>query len=262
MATAVKRKHVNPYIAGCVVRRHAKAYLWTNPDGERSAYPFSYFVYDPPIMLQSKEAWGITDSGITYNLRQGTNIYDAFDVVGYDNYPNPSDVLEEWENGWMSTLAPTKVGNGMKLLTPGKSRVIAIHSRGWIDDYRPYREQYIDVPTVQNCFLPDDNPERRVHLKGDNMCASLHWQHVVGGDREKRLDRRVERTIGQKTYAGVMPIDGVEPECHYAAIAWRPVDEIHVVDTGIDDNAIKEALDWLINATAIPAALPIFVTDN
>ena len=40
------------------------------------------------------------------------------------------------------------------------------------------------------------------------------------------------------------------------------MDEIHVVDTGIDDNAIKEALDWLINATAIPAALPIFVTDN
>lgn len=257
----VTHKHVNPYIAGCVVRRHAKAYLWTDPDKSTGIFPFSYFVYDPPIMLPSLEAWGMTSTGITYNLRAGTDIYDAYDVVGCDNYPNSSDVLEEWENGWMSTLAP-QMGNGMKLLVPGKSRVIAVHARGWIDDYRPYREKYIDIPDRDRCLLAKDDPERKVHVAGDIMCAALHWQHVVGGDREKRLDRRVERTIGQKTYAGVMPIDGVEPACHYAAIAWRPVDEIHLVDTGIDDNAIKDALDWLCNATAIPAQLPIFVTDN
>jgi hypothetical protein len=258
----VQRKHVNLYKAGCVIRLHKKLYFWTKPErfhDTTGQYPFTYYVYDPPIYVPDLVSWGLCSEGVTYF--QSGGIWHAQKVIGRDNYPNTADVLEEWLNGWASTLVPM-MGEGLKLLTPGKSRLLIYHGGGWIDEYKDYRDDYISVLNREICMLPNSDPRRSAHLDGEDMCASLHWQHVTGGDREKRLDRRVERTIGQCTYPAVMPIDGEEPTEHYALVAWRPIDELHLVDTGIDDNAIQEAIDWLTGATGIPAQLPIFVTDN
>jgi len=262
--STVSTKHVNLYTAGCVTRRHGYMYLWTKPERFEQRlgyYPLAYYVKDPPVFLTGGlTAWGLCSQGITY--QQYGNVTHAFTVVGMDNYPNAADVLEEWLNGWPSTLAPDN-SNAIKMLTPGESKLFVVHGRGWINDWKPYRDNFIDVGRGL-CLLPDNDPQHLPHLKGEDMCAALHWQHIIGKELErvKAKDRRAERHIGQHVYPAVMPINGVEPECSYAIIAWRPVDEIHVVDKGIDDLAIQEAIEWLTGAAGVPCQLPVFVTDN
>jgi hypothetical protein len=256
----VGRKHVTLYQAGCGTRRNYKAYLQTNHSWFEQ-YPLSYFVYDPPIHVESLLDWGLCDQGISY--MQSGGVYHAMTVVGLENYPNVADILEEWKNGWSSTLVPL-MGEGVRLLTPVKSRLLIFSRAGWLPEYKKYRKSYIELETINECFLPDVDPIRKEHLKGKDMCASLHWQHVTGGTLiDTREPRKVGRKIGQAYYEAVGPIDEI-PATDYALVAWRPIDELNLIDPAeaVDKSPLDEALEFLLGSTGTPCQLPIFLTDN
>jgi hypothetical protein len=252
----VARKHVNPYIAGCDRRRHGKAYLTTDVMKWLDMYPMSYFLYDPPILVEDELAWGICDQGVSYT--NSGNVWHAQTIVGRTNYWNTADVLMEIMNGWASALAPL-TGEKIKLLQPGGiSRRLIFHRAGWIDNYDLYRREYVKVPNIQECMLPEDSPQRQAHLEGKEMCASLHWQHVENGT--KRINRLTTREVGELKYTAVRPIENNPPKDRLALVAWLPIDEIDLVDSDEmeDKSDIATALEFLAGQTA----LPLFVTNN
>jgi hypothetical protein len=256
MVGTVQKKRVNPYEAGCIVRRHGKGYLTTNTEEWLEKYPLSYFLYDPPILVEDMKAWGICDQGVTYTTSGG--VVHAQTVVGRGNYPNTADILMEILNGWASALVPL-VGDKVKLLEPGgRSRRLIFHRGGWIDNYNPYRAFYQPLDRIQECMLPDEDPRRREHLAGNEMCASLHWQHVEGG--KDNGSRHVMRQIGEMTYEAIAPMEEHPPQEQVALVAWLPIDEIDIVDNpDIEDKSpVMEALSFLAHQTA----LPVYITDN
>jgi len=256
----IHKKHVTLYQAGCGTRRNYKGYLFTNHSWFEQ-YPLSYFVYDPPILVENLLDWGLCDQGISYMESGG--IHHAMTVVGQENYRNVADILEEWRNGWASTLVPL-VGEGVKLLTPTRSRLLIFSRAGWIDEFKDYRKGYVSLDDVDECFLAVEDPERKKHIKGKDMCASLHWQHVVGGSPVSPGSREITRKIGQAIYKAVAPLEEVLPTEHYALVAWRPIDELDIIDPleATDRSPLDEALEFLLGSTGTPCQLPIFLTDN
>ena len=251
------RKQVKPYEAGCITRRHGKAYLTTDTKKWLTQYPLSYFLYDPPILVEDEKSWGICDQGVSYIESGG--IWHAQTVVGRHHYPNTADILMEILNGWASSLVPL-VGDKIKLLQPGGiSRRLIFHRGGWIINHKEYREEYQSLNVIQTCMLPNDHPDRSAHVKGETMCASLHWQHVTGG-KANGDDRYIERKIGEMVYNAVAPLEKCPPEEQMALVAWLPIDEIDIVNNEDmqDKSPVVQALEFLAGQTS----LPIFITDN
>jgi hypothetical protein len=260
MGIITQRKHVTPYVAGCKVRKHGKGYLNTNSRKWISQYGLAYFLYDPPISISPEEEviYGLCDQGISYITDPSTGILHAQNVVGRNNYPNTADVLMEILNGWASALVPLQ-GENVKLLEPIKSRRLIYHRGGYLHNYGDYRREYLQLSNIQQCMLPESDDRYLAHIRGDDMCASLHWQHVIGGNQEKD-SRHTVRTIGEMVYDAYAPIENWPPEEGLALIGWLPIDEINIVDSEeIDDkSAIDEALAFLVGQTS----MPIYVTDH
>jgi hypothetical protein len=254
-ATVYRRKRVNPYIAGCDRRRHSKAYLTTNTRHWLEQYPLSYFLYDPPILVDDEIAWGVCDQGVSYFESGG--IWHAKTIVGRGNYFNAADILMEFTNGWGSALAPL-IGDGIKKLTPVESRRLIFHRGGWIDNFKKYRDEYKPLSMIQECMLPV-GPDRDAHLEGKEMCASLHWQHVERGKRNPN-DRYTVVEVGEMTYDAVAPIEDHPPQDKLALIAWMPIDEINIVDS--PDISDKSEIDDALAFLAGQCALPVYLTDN
>lgn len=254
----VVRKQVMPYWAGCEVRRHGKAYLTTNSRKWLEKYPLSYFLYDPPILIdeETEKDLGICDQGISY-IQDNNGIWHAQNVIGRSSYHNTADILMEIVNGWASALVPL-IGDGVKNLTPIQSHRMIYHRGGYIDEFEEYRKQYKDLSLIQKCMLPDDDPMRPAHLSGEIMCASLHWQHVEGGSNFN--NRYIVRQVGEAMYDAVAPIPDVKPTERLALVAWLPIDEIDVVDNvDIEDkSAINDALAFLAGMNS----MPVYVTNN
>lgn len=255
MVGTVSKKRVKPYVAGCDTRRHGKAYLTTNTKKWLDKYPLSYFLYDPPILVEDETAWGVCDQGVSYTANGG--IWHAQTIVGRSNYYNTADILMEITNGWGSALAPL-IGDQIKLLQPAQSRRLIFHRGGFIDNYEQYRIDYQPLAAVQECMLPEGD-ERDLHIAGKEMCASLHWQHVEGGRRNPN-DRYTVCQVGEMTYDAVAPIENRPPMDKLALVAWLPIDEINIVDNDemLDKSPIEKALEFL----AGHSALPVYVTDN
>ena len=265
-------KHVSPYLAGCTVRRHGKLYAVTETDNYDKDYALSYQVLCPPHYIGTEEvmwSWGVSAQGVGFYKVNG--ILHLLSCIGADNYPNVADTLEEWLNGWASTLLPQNDPR-LRQLTPGPngSRILFFHSRGHLTDFKTYRENFLQTRRPE-CLLPDDEEhkaQRQRHLDGDEMCAGLHWQHVLKGMNSQKKDvdptrRYVDRTIGELTYRAVGPINHKEiPPAEYAIVAWRPIDRFDIVDNeAIDDKSeVEKALEFLLGQGAIP--MPVFRTDH
>lgn len=260
----VAKKRVAPYVAGCDRRRHGKAYLVTDTGRWLDQYSLSYFLYDPPIHYtpEDEKLWGLCDQGVSYVEAGG--VWHAQTIVGRGHvngdigYYNAADILMEIQNGWASALAPLQ-GDQVRLLEPGgKSRRLIFHRGGWIHNYQEYRQDYRDLHGIQECMLPKGSDAYKRHIAGEEMCASLHWQHVEGGT--KRIKRLTTRRIGELTYEAYRPIEGHPPQDDLALVAWLPIDEIHIVDNEDmqDKSPVAKALEFLSAQTS----LPIFITDN
>jgi hypothetical protein len=219
-------------------------------------YPFSYFVKDPPILVEDPSAWGLNPQGISYIESGG--YWHALDWIGANNYPNVADILEELLNGWCSGLLPLTDKEHIRLLVPHQSRRLLFHPHGWIENFKVYRDAWVDDGKRDVCLLPDNDPRREEHIRGEDMCAALHWQVVEGG--KLGSGRFTTRKIGDCTYEAIAPMKGEPPIYKLAHIMWLPIDEIHVIDSEAekDKDPVFEALDFLAGLNSIP----VFVVNN
>ena len=213
-------------------------------------FPLSYFLFDPPILVENPTAWGLSAQGISY-VKKG-DVYHAQDWIGMDSYPNAADVLEECVNIGGSGLVP--LTNQIGQLTPGKSRRLLFHPAGHLYNAQPYKEQLLSGNSFPDCAKPVDSPEYKLHRAINNqMCSMLHWQHVEGG--VVNFGRTVTRKIGDTSYFAASPIQEAKPDQALALIAWLPIDELHIVQG--DDDKVNKALELLSKISD----LPFFVTN-
>ena len=248
--THIKHKHVDQHLAGCGLRRQGKTYMYSDMKKHLEKYPFQYFVYDPPILIEDPVVWGICPQGISYIFKEG--YYHAVDWIGENNYPNAADILEEAFRFGGSGLVPLNSQIGK--LTMGKSRRLLVHPRGYLENNKSYKEQYLALEKIPHCFRQKGFQQ---HIKPENKepCASLHWQTVTGGTTS--IGRHTVRTVGSTVYDAVAPIENETPKFSIAIIGWFPIDELHVVHTD-DKSEIDRALDLL---KSINSNIPTFITD-
>jgi hypothetical protein len=246
----IKQKQMVQHLAGCGLRRQGKVYMYSDMKKHLEKYPFGYFLYDPPILIEDPANWGICPQGISYIFKDG--VYHAVDWIGVNNYPNASDILEEAFQVGGSGLVPLNLQ--LDKLTMGKSRRLLVHPHGWLQNNQPYKREYQNLPQVPECFRPIGS---RQHKKPsvNEPCASLHWQTVEGGNVIS--ERYVQRTVGSTTYNAVAPLTTEKPVFSLAIIGWLPIDELHVVNSE-DKSDLDKALDLLKNLTS---DMPVFLTN-
>ena len=246
----LKHKHVAQHLAGCGVRRQGKTYMYSDMKKHLEKYPFGYFLYDPPILIEDPTVWGICPQGISYIFKEG--YYHAVDWIGENNYPNSADILEEAFNLGGSGLVPLNPQVGK--LTMGKSRRLLVHPRGYLKNNKLYKEEFLALEKIPRCFRPK-GLQQHTHPYIAEPCASLHWQTVTGG--LPTIGRYVQRTVGDTTYAAASPIEGEKPDFGIAIIGWFPIDELHLVYSD-DRSDMDKALDLLKN---INSSIPTYITD-
>lgn len=246
----IKHKHINNHIAGCGTRRQGKVYMYSDLQKHLSKYPFGYFLYDPPILINDLTTWGICAQGISYIFKEG--YYHAVDWIGENNYPNAADILEEAFNFGGSGLVPLNPQIGK--LTMGKSRRLLVHPNGYLKNNKVYKENVLALEKIPQCFRPKGFQQ---HIKPNinEPCASLHWQTVTGGTPSS--DRYITRTIGDTVYKAVAPIPGEDPIFGIAIIGWFPIDELHVIYSD-DRSDMDKALSLLKD---INSSIPTYITD-
>lgn len=257
-SSTVTKKQIHPYSAGCGTRRHGHAYLVTNTKKWLERYPFGYFVYDPPVLVEDPLSWGLSAIGLSYMENGG--FWHVKDWIGADNYPNAADIMEEFVNGWASSLLPLHSGSKehIKLLTPGQSRRLLFHPHGWIDNFKEYRDNWQKLARWDECMLPNDDTRRVDHLKGLDMCTSLLWQVVEKG--KQGPERDTQRKTGEHVYYAIAPMENSKPSYRLALNMWLPIDEIHVIDNQAEQNKqpVMEALNFLVGLSSVP----LFVVNN
>jgi hypothetical protein len=242
---------MTPHLAGCGVRRQGKVYMYSDMKKHLEKYPFGYFLYDPPILIEDPVNWGICPQGISYIYKDG--VYHAVDWIGVNNYPNAADILEEAFRTGGSGLVPLNVQ--LDKLTLGKSRRLLVHPHGWLENNQAYKKEYVKIPEIPECFRPKfDQSHKKASI--DEPCASLHWQTVDGGNVYD--GRHTQRTIGSTIYNGIAPLGKPdEPVFKLAIIGWLPIDELHVIDSE-DKSELDRALDLLKNLTT---DIPTYLTN-
>jgi len=246
----IKQKQMVQKLAGCGLRRQGKVYMYSDMKKRLEKYPFGYFIYDPPILIEDATSWGICPQGISYIWQNG--YYHAVDWIGVNNYPNAADILEEAFSSGGSGLVPLNAQ--LNKLTPGKSKRLLVHPNGYLMNNQEYKKNYEKLDRIPKCFKPVG---QQGHSKANvnEPCASLHWQVVEGGI-STGIDRSVQRTIGSVTYSAKKPFEQ-KPVFSLAIIGWLPIDELHIVDSE-DKTDLDKALDLLKGLTS---DMPIYLTN-
>jgi hypothetical protein len=251
MLNSTQNKTVVTHARGCGVSRISGAtYMVTNPEWFKK-YPLSYFLFDPPILVENPNAWGLSAQGISYVNKNG--VIHAQDWIGRGTGPeahgywNAADILEEAVNIGGSGLVPLSTQIGQ--LTPGKSRRLLFHPAGYVYNAQLMKEHLMISNLLPDCVKEKDSPEYKYHhAANDQMCSMLHWQYVEGGSQT--LGRFVTRKVGDTVYQAVMAPADIKPAFALALIGWLPIDELHIVEG--DDNKVANALKLLSTVSQLP----------
>lgn len=246
----IRSKTVKPFVAGCGVRRAGSAYIVSNMQSYLEQYQYGYFLFDPPILINPTE-WGVCPQGLSFVFNNG--YWHVMDWIGASHYPNAADILEEAYAHGGSTLTPLK--HDLQKLTPGFSRRLLIHPRGYVTNPTYLKQNRMHLERIPNCFLDEKDYRYDLHTDANqiDMCAALHWQGLITNEDERKL---IDREIGDTKYRGVsLPCD---VDLHYepAIIGWLPIDEIHVIDSE-DKSDVDKALEFLKDYSN----LPVYVTN-
>lgn len=274
----VRQKYVQAFERGCGWRVIGGTYFVSNMlkaetpeqlDADKRFHPLSYFMMDPPIIVENPAALGL--SAVGYSLVQDphTGIWDVYDWIGASHYPNVADFWEEMaaldSDGNMhggSMLA--QIQDDWSRLTPHVSKRWFVHPNGYFQNWKPYRENWVDTGW-EHCFLPENNPKRQEHLNNQEMCAALWWQHVTGMKIARGTARAGVREIGSTKYAAAGPIKNVDPKPCLAIVGYGLIDELHVIAGNVAQN--PKSVNDKIAATirrlqSMSTQLPIFVTNS
>ena len=155
----------------------------------------------------------MSTSIVTEKNREGKDIYDVWDWVGENNYPNAMDWLEEVMKLGFHQLVQRTLR--FDLLTP-ESNYYAVHAHAGIKN----SEQYWLNLKDRNC--PKDNPDHMAISTAayDQTCHRILYNALIDGEPEKDSDI-VTRKMPAFQYSGkaVMP----DTEFYPAAFFKLPI---------------------------------------
>lgn len=162
---------------------------------ETSLYgkPLGYFIIDPPLEITDPNSMGISAQGISVLPRMnpmtgdlvvhpqtGEPIYDMWDWVGSEFYPEVSDFVEETRKEGMSRLTP-KNTDFSKL--SDMSCHILLHSKAVLDDktkaliYNWSKNSNMGAPTCLKMIPIHDNPTDEFLSTINDTCSKM-WYHT------------------------------------------------------------------------------------
>lgn len=218
-----------PVQRGCGYR--CKGGIYAECGLSASGRPLEEFLIDPPtpLPLETQQALGVRPIGVTLvpdPHDPGTS--HLFDWIGTRFYPNVMDFLEEVRRFGLSRRLPRSLNLG-KLNR--RSRHVAIHANGWIDDARLYFAARRSGEWVCPKYRPDHLDPRHPPA----MCAGLWCEDVVGGEavaevpHEPHHPRQVWRRLPSFSYAALCPPPGMQPAYTPAIVAAFPLTRLVVV---------------------------------
>lgn len=185
--------------------------------------PIWNFLIDNTFVLPDK--FGLSNIGMELRLRtdeygkpvigrSGKPVYDLWDHIGSDGYPNVADwIMEVGILGFHQKISPNLQ---FEKLTE-ESEYIAVHDRAHIIqmlDYYETRQPVIGVLGIDATPLCPYNID--AHCDGTlvmGTCPGLFWEDLRGGEHvdDKHSTRRVKRTMPSFEYEGYSPpVSGVE----------------------------------------------------
>ncbi len=249
---------------GCGRRKEGGIYAVCpmGPDGQ----PIEYFIYDPPKPI-NPITLGLTPKGVL--LVQQDGITHIMDWIGEENYPNPTDFVEEARRqGFSRRLGPgldySKIGKG--------SRHLCAHPRAyWSNFLETYEAIRWTGGTCPKCKIEHGTRvDETIFDFPREMCAGLWWEDVRGGRPVDVADaifgspwqtpdldnpRAVRRKMPSFTYDARRPPEGVEPDYRPALFCWFPIHRLEIVRA--QDGSHREAVD-----KASRASIPVLEVDE
>lgn len=185
-----------PVTRGCGVRKGGAIYCEVPliPFGR----PLEDFLIDPPIVVDT-EALGLSSVGIKLIKRANEGVYDIWDIIGQQFYPNVADFIEEARRfGISRRLAKTL---DFSLLSD-KSKIILLHQRAHIENHAEYfQEAKFKCPKEigKHIFWPKEEPAP--------MCIGLWWEDVDGGEPWTDDKAALDAVLEEGLSATVVSID-------------------------------------------------------
>lgn len=204
--------------------------------------PLESFLIDPPRRFTRDElrVMGIKATGMSLIPdATATTGWSVADWVGSEFYPNTYDILAEIRAYGLSRRVQSTLNFG--LLGKG-SRIYLLHERAHIDG--PGREALWEGR--QSSLCPKYLYEHMSWAAGENpMCVTLYRECIEGGEAwtmaeksgvmalatmfDAENERLVRRQIGDVSYAGKRPPDGVTLTYTPAFFASFPIAGLEVV---------------------------------
>lgn len=229
-------------VRGCGASRIAGgAYLVTKL--VRGGAPIEHFLIDPAVIVP--EEFDLPTRGVAIRERpDGSGIFDVYDHVGEDHYPNVWDFVRETARHGLSRHVSKNINFS---LLSSRSMIVLAHSRA-VDTnahefYRAVDDEassYDDnmarlmrnfCPLGKHNYLLTSVREGRMGI-GAPTCAGLWVQDVKGGEDifdPAVMPRTVQRTIGDTVYSARKRPDGVTPEYQRGFFLRLPLSGIEVV---------------------------------
>lgn len=219
-------------VRGCGTRKKGGIYAEVplSPFG----MPFEYFLFDPPVVVDAREM-GLTPVGVKLLKRPAEDVYDVYDIIGADSYPNVADFVEEGKRFGLSRRLSS--GVDFSLLSE-KSKLILLHPKAFISNPDPYW----NAATVQCPKELIEHTPGTDHKPGDEWptgkhapsCIGLWWHDIEGGtewkESDKEWDRTVQRVMPSFTYFGHSRPEGVTPEYKLAIFGAFTIGRIAVIN--------------------------------
>lgn len=268
----MKFKHVDPSVYGCDRRRITSGKnIYIHSPGMKEVYGadlgkhLGEFIQDPPIPIDNPSHWGLNAQGVSIIPDTSTGVYNAWDWIGKDSYPNPSDI-------WMQAIfkddnALVPITKDLQLLTEFESKRILVHPNGhvknMVTDIKQARLGKIGI--TDECFLPEGE-YRDLHIApmSEQYCSALWWQTCKGKKHEDDPNR-VTVEVGDFTYEAGLVVDRNKLEFQLAVIGWLWISELHLVVGNMKENPsdINDAIDAAVALLdSMNLNLPVYATDH
>jgi hypothetical protein len=215
---------------------------------------WTQMVVDPTFPLP--EGFGLTGVSMILKertLQNGKTVYDLWDWIGSDHYPNPLDwLLEVMQLGFHQKVNAEQ----MKYITED-SYYFAVHSRaGYVDPTGPYATR-IPHPEYPNCptkleahAIQPGNAQAGDYLLA-GTCPGLFFSDIIKGTKPEKDSRVTVRNMPSFDYDGFVAQPDIVPDLEYQPAAFfklnigRWAELWTYADNETEEQAEQKALDLL-----------------
>jgi|ETNmetMinimDraft_11_1059920.scaffolds.fasta_scaffold05234_6 hypothetical protein len=203
---SVEKKQI-AHDRGCGIRKAGMIYHVVDEDTIGNSGSAWAFAVDPPIPMINPEGMGISAQGISVLPRcnmlgiqeiddAGVPIFDAWDWVGYNGYPNAADFLMEVEAMGVSRLFPKTTG--FNKLTAASYHIL-VHPRAIINEASKIHQRRLSWEGHLRC--PQSHDIHITPMKDEeSTCASMWVECVEGATRFTKHTRMGRREMPSFSY--------------------------------------------------------------